>query len=61
VPVAIEGSWKFVRYGSFPLSFGEKMSWTVLEPIENIDKPLEEIVLMAESQIRAKVEHQHHT
>ena len=56
VPVAIKGSWKFVRYGSFPLSFGEKMSWTVLEPIENISKPLEEIVLKAENQIKAELQ-----
>ncbi len=59
VPVAIQGSWKFVRFGAFPLSFGEKMSWTVLEPIERSDKPLEEIVLMAEDAIKLVVEKQH--
>lgn len=52
VPVTIKGSWKLVQYGSFPLSFGEKMSWTVLEPIENSGKTLEEIIMMAENAIR---------
>lgn len=56
VPIAIQGSWKFVQYGSFPLSFGEKMTWTVLEPIENSGKPLEEIVMMAENMIKGEVE-----
>ncbi len=56
VPVAIKGSWKFVRYGKFPLSFGEKMSWTVLAPFENTGGPLEELVLKAEEQIRGEVE-----
>lgn len=56
VPVAIQGSWKFVRFGTFPLSFGEKLSWTVLKPIEKSGKPLEEIVLMAENAIKAVIE-----
>ncbi|WP_411275518.1 lysophospholipid acyltransferase family protein [Daejeonella sp.] len=56
VPVAIKGSWKFVQYGSFPLSFGEKISWTVLAPLENEGGPLEDLVLRVENQIRAVVE-----
>jgi 1-acyl-sn-glycerol-3-phosphate acyltransferase len=58
VPVAIQGSWKFVRFGKFPLSFGEKMSWTVLKPIEKSGKPLEEIVMLAENAIRTAIEKQ---
>ena len=56
VPVAIQGSWKFVQFGSFPLSFGESMTWTVLAPLENTGGPLEDLVLKAENQIRAEVE-----
>ncbi|SKB67794.1 lysophospholipid acyltransferase family protein [Daejeonella lutea] len=56
VPVAITGSWKFVRYGTFPLSFGEKMTWSVLEPIEYTGGPLEELMLKVEKQIRDEVE-----
>jgi len=52
VPVAIENSWKLVQYGSFPLSFGEKLKWTVLPPINKEGKSLEEITLAAEDAIR---------
>lgn len=58
VPIAITGSWKFVQFGSFPLSFGEKMSWAVLQPIENNGEPLEELVLRAETAIRAETENE---
>src|SRR5215217_5259932 len=47
VPVAIENSWKIVQYGSYPLSFGEKLRWTVLAPIEPSGINAEEVVLEA--------------
>lgn len=56
VPVAITGSWKFVQYGTFPLSFGEKMTWTILEPIENSREALEDLVAEAEAAIGKIVE-----
>jgi 1-acyl-sn-glycerol-3-phosphate acyltransferase len=52
VPVAIENSWKTVQYGMFPLSFGEKIRWTVLEPIATEGRNAEELTLMAERAIR---------
>jgi len=52
VPVAIENSWKIVQYGSFPLSFGEKLKWTVLSPVDKEGKTLEEITFAAEEAIR---------
>ncbi|HCN82284.1 MAG TPA: 1-acyl-sn-glycerol-3-phosphate acyltransferase [Sphingobacteriaceae bacterium] len=52
VPIAISGSWKLTKFGIFPLSFGEKMSWTVLTPLEPADKPAEEVVALAEATIR---------
>ncbi|RZL18522.1 MAG: 1-acyl-sn-glycerol-3-phosphate acyltransferase, partial [Pedobacter sp.] len=30
VPIAIENSWKIVRYGMFPLTVGNPIKWTVL-------------------------------
>jgi len=56
VPVAIENSWKFVQYGNYPLSFGEHLKFTVLEPLEPNGKVADEAVLAAENAIRAKVE-----
>jgi 1-acyl-sn-glycerol-3-phosphate acyltransferase len=52
VPVAIDGSWKLSRYGTFPLSFGEKITWTVLAPIEPESIPPEEIIALAEKAIK---------
>ena len=53
VPVAIENSWKLVQYGSYPLSVGEPLSWTVLSPIEPSGIKPEDVVLQAENAIRA--------
>ncbi|HEY1025408.1 MAG TPA: lysophospholipid acyltransferase family protein [Sphingobacteriaceae bacterium] len=55
VPVAIDNAWKMVRYGKFPLSFGESASWTVLEPIEPAGLPAEEAVKLAELAIRKQL------
>lgn len=55
VPIAIENSWKVVQYGTFPLSTGEDLRWTVLPPIDTTGKSLEEITLAAENAIRKKL------
>ncbi|MFA6946143.1 MAG: lysophospholipid acyltransferase family protein [Pedobacter sp.] len=52
VPVVIRNSWKLVQYGSFPLSFGERMSWEILAPVEPEGKSAEEIMSIAEEAIR---------
>jgi 1-acyl-sn-glycerol-3-phosphate acyltransferase len=52
VPVAINNSWRFVRYGKFPLSFGEHMTWTVLPPIEIANRPVEEVLEEAHNAIQ---------
>ena len=52
VPVAIENSWKIVRFGLFPLTTGHALRWTVLKPIEPADKPANEITLEIETEIR---------
>ncbi len=55
VPVAIENSWKIVQYGTFPLSVGERLRWTVLKPIEPAGKNPEDIALEAETALKAIV------
>lgn len=55
VPIAIENSWKIVQYGSFPLSFGEQLKWTVLDPIEPAGRNAEEVTAAAENAIRAQL------
>lgn len=55
VPVAIENAWKMQKYGTFPLSFGEQITWTVLSALEQEGKSIEEIVSLAESAIRKQL------
>lgn len=55
VPVAIENSWKIVRFGKFPLSIANPIKWTVLAPIDQTDKNAEEITLAAENSIREQL------
>ena len=52
VPIVIRNSWKLVQFGTFPLSFGERMSWEVLEPLEPEGKSMEEIMSYAELAIK---------
>ncbi|MCX2433111.1 MULTISPECIES: lysophospholipid acyltransferase family protein [unclassified Pedobacter] len=52
VPVAIENSWKIVRFGMFPLTTGNALRWTVLNPIDPEGKTANEITLEAETEIR---------
>jgi 1-acyl-sn-glycerol-3-phosphate acyltransferase len=52
VPIAINNAWKMVQYGNYPLSTFEKMTWTVLEPIEPNGRPMEDLVLEAENRIK---------
>jgi len=52
VPIAIENSWKIVKYGAFPLSCGEKIKWTVLRPVQTAGLNPEELTLAAEQAIR---------
>ena len=55
VPIAIENSWKVVQYGTYPLSFGERLKFTVLAPIEAKDRPSTEVILEAENAIRREL------
>ena len=55
VPVAIENSWKIVRYGQLPLGVGNAIRWTVLPAIDKTDKNPEQITIEAETAIKAKL------
>jgi len=52
VPIAINNSWKMIKYGKYPLNTFLKMTWEVLEPIEPNGKPMEELVKEAEDRIK---------
>lgn len=51
-PIAIKGSWELNQYGTYPLKFGQKLIFTVLEPIEPGNSPAEEVIAEAEKRIR---------
>lgn len=55
VPIVINGSYKMVQWGAFPLRPFTSMSWEVLDPIDTSGLNVEEIVKKAEDLIRAKV------
>jgi 1-acyl-sn-glycerol-3-phosphate acyltransferase len=52
VPIAIQNSWKIVRYGVYPLNTFIPMTLEVLEPIEPGKASVEELVEEAENKIR---------
>ncbi|MCC8425315.1 1-acyl-sn-glycerol-3-phosphate acyltransferase [Mucilaginibacter sp. UR6-11] len=52
VPIAINNSWKMIRYGSYPLNTFTKMTWEVLEPIEPGTGSVDELVKEAENRIK---------
>lgn len=56
VPVAINGSYRMVEHGMFPLRPFTSMSWEVLDPIDTVGLNAEEIVKKAEEIIKQKVE-----
>ncbi|MOA13763.1 2-acyl-glycerophospho-ethanolamine acyltransferase [compost metagenome] len=55
VPIAIKNTWKLNRWGKFPMSVGEHVSWTVLPGIEPEGKEMETIVQEAEDAVKAEV------
>ncbi len=52
VPVYIHNTWALNRYGGFPMTFGERISWTVLPMIEPQGKAPEQVVALAQASIQ---------
>lgn len=55
VPIAINGSWRLVQFGKYPLSAFEKITWEVLDPIEPANKTIDEIVAESEEAIKKAI------
>lgn len=53
VPVAIENSWKFSRYGHLPLPLGTHLKLSILEVIDKEGKDVKQVVQEAEDKVRA--------
>jgi 1-acyl-sn-glycerol-3-phosphate acyltransferase len=52
VPFAINGHSQLQSEGYFPLKFGQKITYTVLDPIEPKDQPVEELVIKIQENIK---------
>ncbi len=55
VPFAIKGNHNLLRFGAYPLSFGEKLKFTVLDPIEPQGHSAEELVLRIQNLIDQEI------
>ncbi|MGO1520355.1 MAG: lysophospholipid acyltransferase family protein [Sphingobacterium sp.] len=55
VPIAINGSYKMVQWGVYPLRPFTSMRWKVLTPLDTTGSSIEDIVLMAEQAVKAEV------
>jgi 1-acyl-sn-glycerol-3-phosphate acyltransferase len=56
VPLAISGTYELMKKGLYPMSFGVRITFTVLSPIEPGALTAEDIVMKAENMIRAALE-----
>lgn len=57
VPVTINNSWKLVRFGSFPMEVGVKLSLEVQEPIEINSVNTAELLEIVEDRVSSKVDY----
>ena len=56
VPLVIDGDYDLLKKGLYPMSFGVKIKYTVLNPIEPGTIPVEELVMKIENMIRTVLE-----
>lgn len=58
VPICIRNTWALNRFGRFPMSVGEHLSWTVLPAIEPGGKTPDEVAAQSEASIRLELTNQ---
>lgn len=51
VPVSINNSWKFVKFGFFPFGLGNQLTFVMHEPLSVKNIPFDEIMTKAESAV----------
>jgi 1-acyl-sn-glycerol-3-phosphate acyltransferase len=57
VPFVIEGHSQFMKHGYFPLQFGQKIRYTVLDPVEPGNQPVEELLDSIKQSIISTLNH----
>ncbi len=56
VPIYIHQTWALNRFGKYPMSVGEQISWTVLPAIDPQGKNINEVAVLVEESIRRAYE-----
>lgn len=51
VPISINNSWKFVKFGFFPFGLGKRITFTIHNPIKVMDFEIEKLLEMTESAV----------
>lgn len=55
VPITINNSWKFVKYGFFPFGLGNRLTFTIHEPLSVKELTFDEIMQKTEQTIVASI------
>jgi 1-acyl-sn-glycerol-3-phosphate acyltransferase len=56
IPLAIDGNYELLKKGLYPMAFGVKVTYTVLDPIEPGSMTVEDLVMLTENRIRTSLE-----
>lgn len=56
IPIYIHQTWALNRFGKYPMSVGEQISWTVLPAIDPQGKNITEVAVLVEESIRRAYE-----
>ncbi len=56
VPISINNSWKMVRFGAFPMGLGNKLTFTIHEPMAVKDYAFEELIQKTEAAVVSKIQ-----
>jgi 1-acyl-sn-glycerol-3-phosphate acyltransferase len=56
VPISINNSWKMVRFGAFPMGLGNRLTFTIHEPMSVKDYAFEELIQKTEAAVVSKIQ-----
>mgnify|MGYP002143486539 FL=1 len=57
VPISINNSWKMVRFGAFPMGLGNRLTFTIHEPMAVKDYAFEELIKKTEAAVVSKIKY----
>ena len=57
VPISINNSWKMVRFGAFPMGLGNRLTFTIHEPMAVKDYAFEELIQKTEAAVVSKIKY----